>query len=103
MRAPPPPNYSHLPPPPPRDSDFAPIGPRTDQINPNAKVSLILGSIGWLICGVGSIAGVYYGIKALAEIKSTGQGGRPLAIAGIVIGLITFVWGVTIIVGQVNS
>lgn len=100
---PPPPDYSQLPPPPPRDSDFPPVPVSVSGTNQYAKVALLLGSVGWLVCGLGSIGGVYYGVKALAEIKSTGQKGRGMAIAGIVIGLFMFVSGVLIIIGKVNS
>jgi hypothetical protein len=97
-----PPDYSQLPPPPPSDSDFPPA-PRSVGTNRYAKASLYFALLGWLICGLGSIMGVYYGFKALAEIKSTGEGGRSMAIAGIGIGFVLFVWGVMIIRGQVNS
>jgi hypothetical protein len=100
--APPPPDYSQLPPPPPRDSDF-PHAPRPVGTNRYAKASLYFALVGWLICGLGSIGGVYYGVKALAEIKSTGEKGRGMAIAGIGIGFVLFVSGVMIIRGQVNS
>jgi hypothetical protein len=99
---PPPPDYSHLPPPPPPPSHSpAPVPARGT--NQYAKVALFLGLVGWLVCGLGSIGGVYYGFKALAQIKSTGEGGREMALAGIVIGLIMFVFGVLVIIGKVNS
>lgn len=84
--APPSPNYGHLPPPPPRDSDFAPVEVAVSGTNQYAKLSLFLGLVGWVVCGIGSLVGVYYGFKALNEIKSTGQDGREKAIAGILIG-----------------
>jgi hypothetical protein len=103
--APPPPDYSQLPPPPPpRDSDFAPVRVSgTGRTNQYAKLSLFLGSVGWLVCGVGSLAGVYFGFKALNQIKETGEDGRNKAIAGIVIGLFMFVFMMVTVIQQVNS
>lgn len=39
-------------------------------------------------CGIGSILGVIFGHVALGQIKRTGEGGRGLAIAGLIIGYI---------------
>ncbi|BBZ37218.1 DUF4190 domain-containing protein [Mycobacterium conspicuum] len=49
-----------------------------------AIASLVCSLVGWL-CGVGFILGLIFGIVALGQIKRTGQGGRGMAIAGIVI------------------
>jgi Domain of unknown function (DUF4190) len=89
--APPPPDYSRLPPPPPRDSDFAPDRFTVAPPNKFATLSLLCSSLGWLICGFGALPGVYFGFRALNQIKSTGERGRKMAIAGIVIGLVMFV------------
>ncbi|MDT7722416.1 MAG: hypothetical protein QOE94_3427 [Mycobacterium sp.] len=91
--APPPPDYSQLPPPPPRDSDFAPVRrPSVNRTNGYAKASLYFGLLGWLVFAVGALGGPYYGFKALRQIKSTGERGRGMAVAGIILGFILFVW-----------
>jgi hypothetical protein len=101
--APPPPDYSQLPPPPPGDSDFAPIPiSASGRTNTYANLSLFVSSIGWL-CGVGSLLGVYFGFRALNEIKSTGESGRNKAIAGIVIGLVMFVFVFIGFIQQIKS
>lgn len=45
-----------------------------------------------------AIAGIVLGIVALTQTKRTGQGGGGLAIAGIVIGALTLVAGIVLIV-----
>ncbi|MGA8253904.1 MAG: DUF4190 domain-containing protein [Mycobacterium sp.] len=54
-------------------------------INRMALASLLCSSLG-LLCIMGPIAGLIFGFLALNQIKQTGQRGRGLAIAGIVIG-----------------
>jgi hypothetical protein len=50
-----------------------------------AIASLLCSLIGW-VCIVGPILGLIFGFLALNQIKQTGQRGRGLAIAGIIIG-----------------
>jgi hypothetical protein len=52
-----------------------------------ALASLLCSSIGWL-CIIGPILGLIFGFLALNQIQQTGQRGRGLAIAGIIIGAI---------------
>jgi Domain of unknown function (DUF4190) len=66
--------------------------PRTQQINRMAIWSLIL-SILWL-GGLGSLAGVALGAAARRRIDSTGERGAGLAVAGIVIGVITLLFAI---------
>jgi hypothetical protein len=61
--------------------------------NPLAIVSLVLSLIG-LGTFVTAIGGVITGHVALGQIKKTGQGGRSLALAGVVIGYIVIVLGI---------
>ena len=49
-----------------------------------AIASLVSSLVG-LLCGIGPLLGLVFGIIALNQIKQTGQGGRGMAIAGIVI------------------
>jgi hypothetical protein len=65
-----------------------------------AIASLVSSLLGWL-CGIGPILGLIFGFIALNQIKKTGEGGRGLALAGIIIGAIAIVLGIIygIIVG----
>lgn len=58
-----------------------------------AIASLVCSVFG-LLCGIGSLVGVVLGFVALGQIKTTGQQGRGLAIAGIAVGGVFFVIGV---------
>lgn len=66
--------------------------PATQRTNKMAIWSLIL-SIIWL-GGLGSLAGIFLGISARRRIAGTGERGAGLAIAGIVIGVITLVFAI---------
>jgi Domain of unknown function (DUF4190) len=79
----PPPSY---PPPPPGGYGYPPPGSgRGVGTNGMAIASLVCSLFGWL-CLIGPILGLIFGFVALGQIKQTGQGGRGMAIAGIVIG-----------------
>jgi hypothetical protein len=54
-------------------------------MNRMAFASLLCSTLG-LLCIMGPMAGLIFGFLALNQIKQTGQRGRGLAIAGIVIG-----------------
>jgi Domain of unknown function (DUF4190) len=54
-------------------------------MNRMAIASLVCSLFGWL-CIIGPILGLMFGFVALNQIKQTGQRGRGMAIAGIVIG-----------------
>jgi hypothetical protein len=41
--------------------------------------------------GIGSIAGIWLGIRARARIDQSGERGRGLAIAGVIVGVITLI------------
>jgi hypothetical protein len=45
---------------------------------------------------IGALLGVIFGIVALGQIKRTGQRGRGMAIAGIVIGAVLMVMGIAL-------
>lgn len=81
-----PPSY---PPPPPGGYGYPPPpGPgRGVGTNGMAIASLVCSLFGWL-CLIGPILGLIFGFLALGQIKQTGQGGRGMAIAGIVIGAV---------------
>jgi uncharacterized protein with PQ loop repeat len=58
---------------------------RSAGINAMAVVSLVCSLLGWL-CFIGGIFGLIFGFVALNQIKQTGQRGRRIALAGIIIG-----------------
>jgi hypothetical protein len=96
---PPPPGYGTPPPgygPPPTGypaPNYAgAYGQPSQKTNTLAIASLVASVIGVLpfVCGVGSIIGIVLGVVALNQIKSTGESGRGLAIAGIAVGAVTF-------------
>ncbi|MFC0454425.1 DUF4190 domain-containing protein [Rhodococcus jostii] len=60
--------------------------PQSLGTNGLAIASLITSIIGGCFYGLGSIVGIVLGVIALGQIKKSGQEGRGLAIAGIVIG-----------------
>lgn len=61
--------------------------PRT---NPLAIASLVAAVVS--LCGIGSIAGIVLGVVALNQIKTSGESGRGLAIAGIIVGAVTLLF-----------
>jgi hypothetical protein len=65
-------------------------------INRMAIASLVCSLFGWL-CFVGPLFGLIFGFVALNQIRQTGQRGRGMALAGIVLGGILVV--LTIAVG----
>ncbi|HEY1531634.1 MAG TPA: DUF4190 domain-containing protein [Galbitalea sp.] len=69
----------------------APVGQKTNVL---AIVALILGivvPIGGIICGP----------IALGQIKRTGEAGRGLAMAGLIIGIVFTIIGVIVIISEV--
>jgi len=66
------------------------IGGSACRNNGLAVASLVLGIVGWALCGVGSILAVIFGHMAKNQIDRSGgrEGGRGLAIAGLVLGWI---------------
>ncbi len=60
--------------------------PRTSRM---AAWSLVLSIL--TLGGVGSVAGIMLGFAARRRIAGSGERGRGLAIAGIVVGVVTFV------------
>jgi Domain of unknown function (DUF4190) len=62
-----------------------PSSPQGAGINWMAVASLVCSLFGWL-CVVGPLFGLIFGFVALNQIKQTGQRGRGMALAGIIIG-----------------
>ena len=91
---PPPPGGYGYPPPPPGGYGYQPLPPAAGT-NGMAIASLVCSLLG-LLCGIGSILGLIFGFMALGQINKTGQGGRGMAMAGIVIGAISLVLSIVV-------
>jgi len=52
-------------------------------------IASLVASIVGVCCGLGAIVGIVLGIVALNQIKQTREAGQGLAIAGIVVGVVT--------------
>lgn len=64
--------------------------------NRTAMASLVSSVV--TLFGVGSIIGIALGVYALNQIVVTGEGGRGLATAGILVGAVTLLLSMTAIV-----
>jgi peptidyl-prolyl cis-trans isomerase B (cyclophilin B) len=67
----------------------APVAQKTNVL---AIVSLVISILGF------NIIAVILGAIALSQIKKTGESGRGLALAGIIIGAVSLVIGIVIII-----
>ena len=61
--------------------------------------SLAVVSLATAVTGFGAVAGVITGHIALAQIKKTGEAGRPAALAGVVLGYVFVGLGVAMAIG----
>ena len=77
---------------------YAPAGPRT---NPLAIVSIVCSAAGVFLWFFAPVAGIVTGHIALGQIKRTGEGGRGLALAGVIIGYCLAGLSVLIVIGYV--
>lgn len=74
--------------------------PATPKTNTLAVVSLISSLVGvFLIPFIGQIVGIITGHLSLSQIKTTGEGGRGLALAGLIIGYVGIGLAVLAVVG----
>ncbi|GAA3154303.1 hypothetical protein GCM10010466_51580 [Planomonospora alba] len=53
--------------------------------NGMAIASLVLGIVGLFTCGVTSVVGIILGHVSMSQIKRTGEEGRGMAVAGLVL------------------
>ena len=61
--------------------------------NGKAIAAMVTALVGFMFCGLPSIAGLILGIIAMRECRRTGQDGYGLALAGTIIGgLVTAMW-----------
>ena len=56
-----------------------------------------------LLAGIGSIVGIVLGIVAMNQIKQSGEKGHGLAIAGIVVGVLSLLLNVAWTIGAMRS
>ena len=69
--------------------------PPSAATNRMAVASLVCSLFGWL-CIVGPLLGLIFGLVALHQIRETGQRGRGMALAGIMIGGILVALGIVV-------
>ena len=94
-------SYTEPPPPPPPGYGGAPPAPYGGQpagTNKKAIWSLVTGILSLLCCSPLGIAAIILGHSAKSEIASTGQGGRGMAQAGFILGIIGLVFMVISII-----
>ncbi|PQP45453.1 DUF4190 domain-containing protein, partial [Mycolicibacterium austroafricanum] len=70
------------------DAGYGYGAPAPQGTNSLAIASLVASCVG-LFCCIGSIAGIAMGVIALSQIKQTRAEGQGLAVAGIIVGVIT--------------
>uniref|UniRef100_A0A942T6F1 DUF4190 domain-containing protein n=1 Tax=Neobacillus citreus TaxID=2833578 RepID=A0A942T6F1_9BACI len=66
---------------------YQPAAPSSDRYN-------VLAIVGFILAFVVNIAGLVVSIIALTQIKRTGERGRGLALAGIIISALSIVFGI---------
>ena len=97
---PPPPGGYGYPPPPAGGYGYPPppgyLPPPMVGTNGFAVASLVCSLFGWVCMFIGAFLGIIFGFVALSQIKRTGQKGRGMAIAGIVIGAVVLVGGIAL-------
>ncbi|MBT1582846.1 DUF4190 domain-containing protein [Curtobacterium flaccumfaciens] len=65
----------------------APMQPSSDRFN-------VMAIVGFVLAFVVNIAGLVVSIIALSQIKKTGERGRGLALAGVIISALSLVFGI---------
>lgn len=63
-----------------------PYMPYRQSTNGLAIASLVCSIAGLFTCGIGAILGVIFGHIALGQVKQSGEEGRGLALAGVIVG-----------------
>ena len=72
-----------------RNRAFGRSAPPAGSVNGMAIASLILGLVGWVFFGFGSLLAVAFGVVGLRQLRTSDQNGRALAVAGIVLGSVS--------------
>ncbi|MFI5510793.1 DUF4190 domain-containing protein [Mycobacterium sp. NPDC051804] len=99
---PPPPPPGFGPPPGYPASPYAAYGPPTEKTNAMAIGSLVASIVGFC-CGIGAIVGIVLGIVAMNQIKTSGEKGQALAIAGIAVGVVAIILNGLITIGAMSG
>ena len=96
----PPGGYGYPPPPGGYGYPLSPAGygyPPQQSFGTNGMaIASLVSALAGLLCMIGSVLGVIFGIIALNQIKNTGQPGRGMALAGLIIGGITTAFAVVL-------
>lgn len=68
----------------------APAYPAASRTNVLAIISMIASIVGfiWLLPFIGSLAGIIMGHISLRQIAATGENGRGMALAGVIVGYV---------------
>lgn len=66
-------------------------------------VSLIVGCVAWVIPFLGGLVAVVLGHVALGQLRHRGQGGRNLAVTGLIMGYLSLIVWFLLIFGIVMS
>jgi len=85
---------------------YPPSGYQPPSTNGLAIASLVLGVVGWIPCGAGSIVAIVLGFVARSQIRASQgrQGGDGLALAGIVLGFLAVaLWIALLVIGALSS
>jgi hypothetical protein len=86
---------SYSEPPPPPAYGAPPPGAAAAGNNSKALWSMILGIVGLVCCGLfAGVPAIILALSARKEIERTGQAGSGMATAGLVLGVISVIWGV---------
>lgn len=98
--APPPPPPTPQPPPAPPGAGQTPYQPRQAAPTNGLAIASLVSSIAGFFCGVGYIVGIVFGFIAMKQIDESGgtQGGRGLALAGVIIGFVSIGIGVLVLI-----
>ncbi|MDQ1385188.1 MAG: hypothetical protein QOG65_2567, partial [Actinomycetota bacterium] len=81
---------------------YPPPGLAPASTNGLATAALVLGAVGWIPCGIGSLVAIVLGFIARTQIRESRgrQGGDGLALAGIILGFIGVgIWLLLLILG----
>ena len=92
-------SYSDPPPPPPAYGAPPPGGAAPTGNNSKALWSMILGILGLVCCGIFTgIPAILLALSARKEIERTGQSGGGMATAGLILGVLSVIWGIVTII-----
>ena len=75
---------------------------RAQQTNPLAIVSMVCGMVA-LVLGPLAILAIIFGHLARGQVRRTGEGGRGMATAGLILGYMVLVVGIALIVAFLAS